>query len=96
MYGKIPYNTQFSKRCSKDVLSTFSLRLSENCILWTYLNMIGYRKILIGHLMKFYDILRYLFGISRMLLTGISVGSSLSIWNNFRYPQDKVCYVGID
>jgi len=41
--------------------------------------------------MKFYDILRYLFGISRMLLTGISVRSlPLSIWDNLRYPKDKV------
>jgi len=30
-----------------------------------------------------------------MLFTGISVESSLSIWNNLRYPQDKVCCVGI-
>jgi len=53
------HNIQFSKRCSKDVLSTFSGRLSENCVLWTYLNMIGYRKILIGHFMTSYEILRY-------------------------------------
>jgi len=31
-----------------------------------------------------------------MLLTGISVGSPLSIWDNLRYLQDKVCCVGIE
>jgi len=48
---------QFSKRCSKDVLSMFSGRLSEICVLWIYLNMRGCRKILIGHFMTFYEIL---------------------------------------
>jgi len=42
----------------RDVLSTFSGRLSENRVLWIYLNMIGYRKILIGHFMTSYEILR--------------------------------------
>jgi len=49
--------------------------------------MIGYRKILIGHFMTSYKILRYLFEISRMLLSGISVGSPLSsgtIWGILR------------
>jgi len=31
--------------------------LGEVCILWIYLNMIGYRKILIGHFMISYEIL---------------------------------------
>jgi len=91
------HNTQFSTRCSKDVLSTFSGRLSENCVLWIYLNMISYCKILIGHFMTSYEILWYptiSFWNSRMLLSGISVGSPLSIWNNLSYPQDKMCCVG--
>jgi len=53
------HTTQFSKRCFKNVLSTFSRRLSENCVLWIYLNMIGYRKILIEHFMTSYEILQY-------------------------------------
>jgi len=89
----VSHTTQFSKRCSKDVLSTFSKRLSD-CVLWVYLNMIEYRKILIGHFMTSYEILRSPFGISLMLLSGICVGSPLSIWDNLGYPQDKVCCVG--
>jgi len=54
IYSRISYNTQFSKRDSKDVLST-----SRRTVLCIYLNMIGYRKILIGHFMIFYKILRY-------------------------------------
>jgi len=42
-------------------MSTFSGRLSKNCVLWIYLNIIGYRKILIGHFMTSYKIFkRYL------------------------------------
>jgi len=46
--------------------------------------------------MKLYKILRHpttSFEIFRMLLTGIPVGSPLSIWDNLRYPQDKICCV---
>jgi len=66
--------------------------------LWIYLNVIGYRKILIGHFMTSYEILQYptiSFWDVPNTAHGISVGSPLSIWDNLRYPQDKVCYVGI-
>jgi len=46
--------------------------------------------------MTSYEILRYPTISFGMLLTGISVGSPLSIWDNLRYPQDKVCYSGIE
>jgi len=51
--------THSSLRDVLKILSTFSERFSENCVLWIYLNMIGYRKILIGHFMTSYEILRY-------------------------------------
>jgi len=37
----------------------FSGHFSGNYVLWIYLNMIGYSKILIGHFMTSYEILRY-------------------------------------
>jgi len=41
----------------RDVLKMSWVR-SQECVLWIYLNMIGYRKILIGHFIS-YEILRY-------------------------------------
>jgi len=49
--------------------------------------------------MTSYKILRYptiSFWDKWMLLTGISMGSPLSIWDNLGYPQDKVCCVGVN